>query len=292
MILGKLGHVASATQVTEFLQFAEQRKIDLRAMWVAECDGQLTWAALPVLSPGRTLLLFVPPGPGASALPAASALITQLCAHLTDDGIHLVQVLLDPGDAAARTFFIAQQFVEIAELIYLQGYVPRSTEPPSTPAPLRWLSYSAQTHRLFAEAIQQSYRDSLDCPALSGLRDIEDIIAGHKSTGEFDPVFWQLLMEADKPLGVLLLSRIPHSDAMELVYVGLSPEQRHRGLGKVLLQQASHRVISDQRRRLTLAVDSKNTPALKLYSRFGMQRIASRMAMIRDLRTTAPRGSD
>ena len=36
--------------------------------------------------------------------------------------------------------------------------------------------------------------------------------------------------------------------------------------------------------RLCLAVDSTNTPALKLYYRHGMQRIASKLALLRDLR--------
>ena len=50
-------------------------------------------------------------------------------------------------------------------------------------------------HALFAETILQTYRDSLDCPGLNGVRQIEDIIAGHKASGEFDPALWFLLCE-------------------------------------------------------------------------------------------------
>jgi ribosomal protein S18 acetylase RimI-like enzyme len=42
---------------------------------------------------------------------------------------------------------------------------------------------------------------------------------------------------------------------------------------------------------LSLAVDSKNAPALKLYHRHGLSRICTRLALIRDLRdrkTAAP----
>jgi hypothetical protein len=41
---------------------------------------------------------------------------------------------------------------------------------------------------------------------------------------------------------------------------------------------------------LTLAVDSRNAPALKLYFRHGMHRVASKVAMMRELRKgkTAP----
>ena len=38
------------------------------------------------------------------------------------------------------------------------------------------------------------------------------------------------------------------------------------------------------RSELTLAVDSRNAPAMKLYFRNGMHRIASRLAMLRNLR--------
>jgi ribosomal protein S18 acetylase RimI-like enzyme len=151
---------------------------------------------------------------------------------------------------------------------------------------MRFVSYSSENHALFAEGILRSYRDSLDCPALSGLRDIEDIIAGHRATGEHVPEMWQLIVENDQPRGVVLLSRIPSSDAVELVYLGLAVEARGKGLGTVLMQQAMHLIVSDRRRGLTLAVDSQNEPALRLYFRHGMQRIAARVAMILDLRTS------
>lgn len=193
-------------------------------------------------------------------------------------------MLIEPQQAVAQRFFAGLGFVEIAELIYLQGHVPRSAKPPQIPDQMRFLAYSPQTHGLFADAILQSYRDSLDCPALGGLRDIEDIIAGHRSTGDHDPAMWQLLIERDHPLGVVLLSRVPHTDAVELVYLGLRPEARGKGLGTSLIRQAMHLVLADHRRSLSLAVDSKNEPALKLYYRHGMERIAARLAMIRDLR--------
>src|SRR3712207_8951894 len=39
------------------------------------------------------------------------------------------------------------------------------------------------------------FRSSLDCPALNGVRDMEDVLAGHKASGEFDPALWFLLSE-------------------------------------------------------------------------------------------------
>ncbi|HEX4054377.1 MAG TPA: GNAT family N-acetyltransferase [Tepidisphaeraceae bacterium] len=284
MLLGATGRPASNAQVVEFIQSTAQRRIDLNSIWVAESGGQLIWAALPVVSPGKTLLLLASSQITDGGLPAAVQLVGELCDYFGQHDVHLAQVLIEPQQAMAQRFFAGLGFVEIAELIYLQGYIPRAAKSPQMPQQMRFLAYSPESHGLFADAILQSYRDSLDCPALSGLRDIEDIIAGHQSTGDHDPAMWQLLTERENPLGVLLLSRILHTDAVELVYLGLRPEARGRGLGTLLMQRAMHLILADHRRSLSLAVDSKNEPALKLYYSHGMQRIAARLAMIRDLR--------
>ena len=285
MILGAPGRAASATHVAEFVQSSAYRRIDLNQIWVAETAGQVVWAALPMVSPGRTMLLLSSPPIDKSILTPASRLVDHICDHFNRQDVHLAQVLIEPDHDHARQFYDSRGFKEIAELIYLQGYAPRNAEPPVFPLPLRLLPYSQQTHPVFVDAISRSYHQSLDCPALSGLRSMEDIVDGHKATGDFDPNLWQLLMENEDPLGVVLLSRIPETDAMELVYLGLAPAARGRGLGHLLMRRAIHLVLADGRRRLSLAVDSRNSPALKLYFQMGMQRVTVRVAMIRDLRS-------
>lgn len=284
MILSGPGRPAPAAQIAEFINSASARRIDVRGIWVAEAARRVVWAVLPIVNPGKTLLLLTSSDLDISNVPAAR-LVSEICKHFAGQGLQLAQVLLESKHQQSRRFFGAIGFREIAELIYLQGNPPRgSGASPVLAEHMRWVEYSPGTHRLFADAILQTYRQSLDCPALSGLRDIHDVIAGHQATGEFDPNIWQLLLEADKPLGVVLMSRIPQSEAMELVYIGLSPAARGRGLGIMMMKQVFFLLVRENRRRLSLAVDSKNDPALKLYYRFGMQQIATRWAMIRDLR--------
>jgi ribosomal protein S18 acetylase RimI-like enzyme len=117
---------------------------------------------------------------------------------------------------------------------------------------------------------------------------MEDVIAGHKATGLFDPTAWHLLMEQTQPRGVLILSPAPHNELLELVYLGLSPESRGKGLGDVLMRLALNEVKRLDRSELSLAVDSRNEPALKLYFRHGLRRVGSRLALLRDLRSAAP----
>jgi mycothiol synthase len=288
MFLGAECHKASESQTLEFLRYSAQRHINLGETWVAEEEGKLAWAMLPLLSPGRTALLFTS-AEWSCESPAAGELVKTVCRDLAGRDVQLAQVLIDPAQLPARRFFALQGFSEIAELNYLNGHPPRSAAAAILPPEMRLENYSPQTHEVFGRAILASYKESLDCPALTGVRHIEDIIAGHKATGEFDPGLWQVLMENSAPVGVLLLSRVVGADSLELVYLGLSPEARGRGLGDLLMRHAMQQVVRQNRRRLSLAVDRRNTPAMKLYFRFGMARLTSKLAMIRDLSGLSPK---
>jgi hypothetical protein len=58
------------------------------------------------------------------------------------------------------------------------------------------------------------------------------------------------------------------------------------------MRQALSVVAGRKLPRLCLAVDSLNTPALKLYYRHGMSRIASKIAMLRDLGRLSSSGAN
>jgi ribosomal protein S18 acetylase RimI-like enzyme len=81
-----------------------------------------------------------------------------------------------------------------------------------------------------------------------------------------------------------LLSPMPQGDAVELVYLGLTPSARGRRIADWVLRYGLASVAAVGRNRLSLAVDSTNAPALKLYYRHGMKRVTSKLAMMRDLR--------
>ena len=68
------------------------------------------------------------------------------------------------------------------------------------------------------------------------------------------------------------------------VYLGVTPTARGRGVGQAMMREAMAIGRSLQATRLTLAVDSRNVPALRLYYSHGLHRFASKIALIRDLR--------
>ena len=284
-VLGSASEPADDVHVNDFLRFARRRGIDASAVWLADAGGSLAWAVLPVLSPGRTMLLLGPVGGPThpTVFQIAGQLVDAVCERYGAHDVQLAQVLLDPGDAVSRRLYEGRAFARVAELIYLQAAPRRKAPAPALPPGLRWVGYSADTHALFGRAILGTYDRSLDCPSLNGLRGIEDVLAGHKASGEFDPRLWGALCEGERPLGVLLLARAAPGETMELVYLGLAPDARGRGLGDVMMREALAITAADGGGRLSLAVDSNNAPALRLYYRHGMQRVGAKLAMMRRL---------
>ncbi|MGH7177853.1 MAG: GNAT family N-acetyltransferase [Tepidisphaeraceae bacterium] len=284
LVLAGPNGLASDEQVLDFLSHAVARGADINALWVARDQRTLHWALLPVASPGRTMLLVSPTRllPG-TPVESVARLITAVCADYALRGTKLVQALLDPDEHSVREIYKSCGFVELAELLYLHRAVGDSVVEPDLPAGFSVETYSAANHAEFSAVILASYRGSLDCPGLNGVRDVEDILDGHKSTGIFDPRLWFLLREQGVARGALLLNRTAHDESLELVYLGLSPETRGRGAGDALMKLAIAGVRRTGRSLLSLAVDAKNQPALRLYFRHGMKRMGNRLALLRDL---------
>ena len=287
LILGANGRPPAEEHVVDFLRFCVYRAIDMNDMWVAtDPAGRIIWAILPVISPGRTMLLFSPTHvPVDTKDTFARPLVERVLAEYRQRAVDLAQVLLDPSESAALRVFAECGFETLAELIYLDREVRRRPGDEALPAGFSWDTHSPATHPDFAVTVARTYEGSLDCPRLNGRRDIEDVLAGHKSAGEFDPKLWFLLRGPTRsPVGVLLLNRSTRTDALELVYLGLIAPHRGRGLGDILMRHAHATAAQIGSRRLSLAVDSRNLPALALYRRHGMARVCSRMALMRDLR--------
>ena len=284
ILLAGIENRASRDQVQTFLTMAGQRGLDLEDLWVAVRDGRIDWAMLPVVSPGRTMLLLSPPMLPSQVTDAPIAAVLQgACTAHQQHGVELAQLLLDPAASTLRQAYVRQGFSELAELIYLQRDVTKLPSVPPLPRSMAIENYSASTHQLFKQTIARSYEHSLDCPGLSGMRDMEDVLIGHKGGNEFDPALWFLLTESQQPRGILLLGTASHANALELVYLGLTPEARGKGLGDALMNLALVSVMRHSRAELTLAVDSHNTPAVNLYFRHGLRRIGSRAALVRKL---------
>ncbi len=275
-----------------------------------DAAGELGQVCLPVLSPGRTAMLFVSrPGlvkhlgpPEAQQADRIQAIRSSLEHLRSMPEAALAQGLSSPSEHFAMDAFEAAGLTRIAELRYLQrplaqrtGPLPEpgaSIEPPrgkTWPGQAEVRAYAALNASPHADApilaaIEASYEDTLDCPALRSLRTMDDVIESHRQTGDWTPGLWWQAHLDGQPAGCLLLNPSPLEDAVELVYMGLAPSARGLGLASALLQRGIEVCERLGHAWIRCAVDVANRPAARLYERAGFVPTSSRIAHAISLR--------
>jgi mycothiol synthase len=285
ILTGASSNTTDDDAVLDFLQLSVTRGIDLTGIWVAADRQRLSFAALPMHAPGKTMLIMLPARlrPGVSNQIVVE-LLGKACLDAEKSGINMAQILVNPEHSAVLRAVQESSFNQVAELLYLAREVSTPIGGRVVPDGHVLTQYDRVTHPRFAQTIERSYLGSMDCPALNGKRNIEDILLGHKHAGEFDPELWYILTDpAGNDVGTLLLSRLHRREGMELVYVGLTPAGRGRGLGDVLMRLAINACHRDGGGQLLCGCDANNIPATKLYHRHGFGMLYSRLALIREL---------
>lgn len=278
-------------RVSAFKELALQEQYDLSRQTVALQGGKIIHAALFVANPGSSAFVHISrpdSALGDAEIPSELAVRTlnQTCQWAFEQGAGLLQVILDPLDKAGSSLCLECGFGRMTDLIYMFRFChPESPWPVySLRDGMSWLTYQDQTHEQFKRVIAETYCQSLDCPELGPLRGIEDVIAGHKAVGRFDPGCWNLLLRDQEPIAVLLLTLSRSSDSMELTYMGVVAHARKAGLGQIMLSQALTRAADLGAQFLALAVDCRNHPAYHLYSSFGFNVLQRRTIMYKSSR--------
>ncbi len=280
-------------QVSAFIQYARELSLSLDRLWLATAGGRRLSACACLESPGRTAVLLLPSG----AAPCADhtvfhALVEAAVQDQSARGTRLLQCLLEPGDDWSCSALKSAGFRDLTTLLYLERHGGQPSPVPVNPVEsagrqCQWMTYDAECHADFTTLISATYRDSLDCRGLSGLRDIEDVVAGHKSAGRFDPRRWLLLKFNNIAVGCILFGENPLRSAIDLVYMGVHPAFRGRGLGRYILNYGLTLPQNAGFAAVTVAVDHENTPALALYAAGGFTETHRRVAMLRVLRATS-----
>jgi len=268
-----------------FLQHAREHRIPLDMMW-AKLDeaGGVEATALAVPHPGKTAMIFASRTGGLRASSATVAVIERACRDAEAAGVRIAQTLLEPRERSERQTFQHADFRFLATLSYLErSPLSPPPEPPDWPVDVALEAYRESTREAFLAALHASYEDTLDCPGLSGLRKTENVLEGHLATGAFERDLWTLVRIDGRPSGVLMMNPAPAHNNIELVYLGLAKWARGRGLGRELLRRGLAQTSGRAERAITLAVDERNAPAIRLYFRHGFRRLLRRTAMIRPL---------
>jgi len=200
----------------------------------------------------------------------AARLVADSSAWLAEQGVQVAHALLEKADRSDDAVLRSVGFTPLATLFYLvsqEGDFPRM--PPE--GTLDFLPYGPSDQPRLVSLVEATYRGSLDCPALDGLRTMEDILAGYQGTGSFAPERWLIVRSGGEDVGCLLLTDHPHDENWELVYMGLVPSARGRSWGREIVRYAQWLTAQARRPRLVVAVDSANRPALAMYAAEGFR---------------------
>ncbi len=262
-------------------EFLREQSPGRPTLWWTRTDDTPVAAVLLLRSPGRTgLVVHSTTDYGLVEVAPLAALLAGLAEQVVGPEMVLLQALLLPESRQDIRAFAQAGYEQLAELIFLRLSVRSRPLPPAPPG-IEFCPYTPEMHARFAEAIRGSYVQSLDCPGLEGLRDVEEIIAGHKASGVYRPELWTVALRAGQPAGVILLSDNPAQNSLEVVYMGVSAQCRRRGLGRALLERAVRQAAEAGRAGLSLAVDSNNRPARQLYASMGFVATTRRLAWVR-----------
>ena len=236
--------------------------------WVAYRGERARGVVRVLVQPGRTAVATRPALVAEEETPLAQQLLERAVSHLATQHVQLVQALAERDRGPEAELWTAAGFQHAADLLYLMS--PASAFPDAPPAAsLTFTPYSPEHHQRLVRVVEQTYVDSLDCPALDAARQVDDVLAGYRAIGSFDPARWLMASDATGDVGCVLLADYPAGNEWELVYLGVVPEARGRGFGLAMTRHAEWLARCAGRERLVVAVDAANAPALDVYAKAG-----------------------
>jgi len=295
LLYEKNNNTAQLTQKVEsFRRLAKQDSYDLTRQIVVAQQDKIEYACFFTTQDGHTAFIYSSPVDFSDSRIYQHSLqaLSRLCQWAIEQNCNLLEVLLDTDDPVRTTFFIDGGFRKLTDMDYLSYPISPTKQNYPHDSKIKWLTYEPKYHELFKRVIKETYQDSLDCPELENIREMEEVVLSHKASGVFNPRWWKLLLyevpdepkanvpnRSLNPAGVLLLSPLRTIDSMELVYMGLTPNARGRGLGNILLKEALSCAQQSGLRQLMLAVDCRNYLASELYMKYGFTPILRRSVL-------------
>lgn len=267
-----------------FERRAAAQGLDLSRLWLATDGDAIRAAALLIPHPGRTGLLLASAPDDARHAQLVGSTCAGLLRAAAGSGIRLVQALSSPGETLRTEAWTNAGLRHLASLDYMER--PRELAPQPRPWPdgVTLGSWNPADRGLLERLLPQTYEETLDCPGLASMREPADILDGHLAVGDHDPGLWTIAWHAGNPVAALLMSPAPESDSVEVVYLGMVPSMRGRGLGGALLAHGLAAVHPRRERTVALAVDARNTPAVALYARAGFRTVRRREAFVAAVR--------
>ena len=200
----------------------------------------------------------------------AESLLGAAVQRLAAEGARLRCLFVEDETQRERTLLCRTGFAHLAHFLSLAA--PESQFPRLHPqCPLTFEPYTTQSHPRLVKVMEATCRQTLDCPALTALRSVEDTLVDYRRLGQFDPGRWLIAGRAGEDVGCLLLADHPENQDMELAYVGVTPASRGNRWGLQIVRHAQWLARQAGRQRLLLMVDEANLPARRMYAETGFE---------------------
>jgi ribosomal protein S18 acetylase RimI-like enzyme len=271
------------TRVANALKMLRDKELNPAGALVARTNGHVRGALFYQPVPGASGLIWPPQTQPKPNSLIEDLLIRKACQLLADQGAKLIQSLLMGEELFLGESLERNALNHITQLWYLRHDLEFPQQFFQDQDQLTYDSYASCEANLFHQTLLRTYESTQDCPEVNGVREIEEIIAGHKSQGRHNPEYWWLASDHGQPIGVLLLSEMPELKSWELLYLGVSAKARGHGFGRELARKALWEARAMEAPQLTLSVDVRNQPARNLYKNLGFEAYDSREVFLKIL---------
>jgi mycothiol synthase len=275
-------------QLAQTLTAVDRGELSLDNLLVAMEQDRIVGAVFAVRRPGGAAFLWPPIVIDSPAgLSAAQALLEEVGLRVDRQQVVFTQCLLDPTDDHGHAVLTRGGIPRITELILLSRLLPG---PPAGQPDLglTFDCYSDAARADFARIVEETYQGSLDCPALSRIRSGEQLLEAHRATGTFHPTLCRIYRLAGRDIGIVLLAEHTDRNVWEVAYLGVVPEARGQGFGRVLLASAIDQLRESGREAIEIAVDCENVPALRLYETLDFEEMRRFAVHLRFRQPTSP----
>lgn len=242
--------------------------------------GEICGAGLVSMIPGGAALFWPPVVRRESTKREAArstdelsgAILRVMLSGIDDSEAAFGQCLLEPGLPESR--LLAAGGVErICELTFYRSPLPLACTPKADDQ-LRFemLETIEDWPPMVGGLIEQTYEGSVDCPEFSSLRQAADALAGYTSMPQFRADLSFVGFDTSgKAVGLALVAVHTDRNELELLYTGATPVARGRGLGRQLVTHAAVQGRAAGCRSMFLAVDGRNSFAIRAYAALGFQ---------------------
>ena len=242
---------ADAARAARCVEMLASGEFDADGLFVARTDR--VCGAVLVQPLGGGLGLAWPPG--ATSHVVEDALLAAALGWLRGRGVTACQAFADADELPAFAPLRRHGFKHVTQLVQM-----RRDADPLPPSESR-LAFSQEAD--FARVFFATHAGSLDCPELNAAR---------TGVPHFTRAF--VARYRGEAVGVVALDAGPAG--WELAYLGLIPSARGRGFGGELVRHA----VGECDAPLSLSVDARNEPALRLYRRHGFGEVGRREAFL------------